>query len=82
MVRGQLSEGRSFFDGVFARTIGAPKPLRALALVHGASFPFRQGDTKLAASLWEEALDLYRELGDEEGIARSMAAYRASSMWA
>jgi tetratricopeptide (TPR) repeat protein len=73
MVRGQLSEGRSFFDGVFARTIGAPKPLRALALVHGASFPFRQGDTKLAARLWEEALDLYRELGDEEGIARSMA---------
>ena len=52
---------------------GAPKELRALALVHGAIFPFRQGDTSVAAVLLQESLDLYRELGDEEGIARSIA---------
>jgi predicted ATPase/DNA-binding SARP family transcriptional activator len=73
IIRGFLSEGRRFFDGILARTIGAPKPLRALALVHGATFPYRQGETALAKELWEEALDLYRELGDQEGTARTTA---------
>jgi len=70
VIRGFLSEGRRYFDGIFARTVAAPKPLRALALAHGATLPYRQGDTALAKQLWEEALDLYRELGDAEGAAR------------
>jgi tetratricopeptide (TPR) repeat protein len=73
VVQGHLSEGRRFFDGVFERTKGAASELRALALVQGAIFPFRLGETPLAASLLQESLDLYRELGDEEGIARSTA---------
>jgi tetratricopeptide (TPR) repeat protein len=73
VIRGFLSEGRRYFDGIFARTVGAPKPLRALALVHGATFPYRQGETGLAKQLWEEALDLYRELDDAEGTARTTA---------
>src|SRR5205814_1907640 len=73
VVQGHLSEGRRFFDGIFARTVGAPKELRAVALVHGAIFPFRQGDITVAAALLQESLDLYRELGDEEGIARGIA---------
>ena len=73
VVQGHLSEGRRFFDGIFARTVGAPKELRAMALVHGAIFPFRQGDITVAAALLQESLDLYRELGDEEGIARAIA---------
>jgi len=73
VLKGHLSEGRRFFDGIFGRMAGAPKELRALALVHGAIFPFRQGDTSVAAVLLQESLDLYRELGDEEGIARSIA---------
>jgi len=73
VIRGFLSEGRRFFDGIFARTVGAPKPLRALALVHGATFPYRQGETGLAKELWQEALDLYLELGDPEGTARATA---------
>ncbi len=73
VVRGHLSEGRRSFDRVLERTVDAPKPLRALALVHGATFPFRQGETRLAAQLWQEALDLYRELGNEEGRARALA---------
>jgi len=72
-VQGHLSEGRRVFDGLFERTKGAPKELRAPALVHGAIFPFRQGETRLAADLLQESLDLYRELGDEEGIARAIA---------
>jgi len=73
IVRGLLSEGRRFFDGVLARTVGAPEPLRALALAHGATFPFRQGETGFARELWQEALDLYRELGDDDGTARCIA---------
>ena len=73
VVQGHLSEGRRFFDELFDRTAGAPKELRALALVHGAIFPFRQGDTSVAAALLQESLDLYRALGDDEGIARATA---------
>jgi len=73
VLKGHLSEGRRVFDGIFERTLGAQPELRALALVHGAIFPFRRGDTQTAAALLQESLDLYRELGDEEGIARAMA---------
>jgi predicted ATPase/DNA-binding SARP family transcriptional activator len=73
VLKGHLSEGRRFFDGILRRSEDAPAELRALALVHGAIFPFRQGDNKVAASLLQESLDLYRELGDEEGLARATA---------
>jgi tetratricopeptide (TPR) repeat protein len=73
VVQGHLSEGRRFFDGVFEHTVGGTKELRAQALVQGAIFPFRQGDLQLTADLLQESLDLYQELGDEEGIARSTA---------
>jgi predicted ATPase len=72
-LKGHLGEARRVFDGVIARSVDAPKEVRALALVHGAVFPFRQGDNALAASLLQESLDLYRELGDEDGIARAIA---------
>jgi predicted ATPase len=73
VVQGHLGEGRRAFDGVIARTVTAPKELRALALVHGAIFPFRQGETELAGALMQESLDLYRQVGDDEGIARATA---------
>jgi predicted ATPase/DNA-binding SARP family transcriptional activator len=73
VLKGHLSEGRRFFDGIFRRSETAPKDLRALALVQGAIFPFRQGDNRRAADLLQESLDLYRELGDEDGLARATA---------
>jgi predicted ATPase/DNA-binding SARP family transcriptional activator len=73
VVQGHLHEGRRFFDGIFRSTVDAPKELRARALVHGAIFPFRLGDTRLTTALLQESLDLYRELDDEEGVARSTA---------
>ena len=72
-LKGHLGEARRFFDGIVARSVDAPKELRALALVHGAVFPFRQGENTVAAAWLQESLDLYRELGDEEGIARAIA---------
>ena len=73
VLKGSLSEGRRVFDGIIERTAGVQNELRARALVHGAIFPFRQGDNRLTAALLQESLDLYRELGDEEGIARATA---------
>jgi len=73
VLKGHLTEGRRVFDGVFARMAGAAAETRALALVTGAIFPFRQGDTERARELLQQSLDLYRELGDEEGIARAIA---------
>lgn len=73
VLKGHLSEGRRVFDGIFGRLAEAPPELRALALVTGAIFPFRQGDTRDAGGLLQESLDLYRELDDEEGIARATA---------
>ena len=80
VIRGHLSEARRFFEGLFARTLEAPKPLRALAIVHGATFPFRQGEGRLAAQLWQEALDLYRELGDDDGASRAIAELGAAAI--
>jgi predicted ATPase/DNA-binding SARP family transcriptional activator len=73
MVKGHFSEARRIFDGLFERTAGGRKDLRAVVLVQGAIFPFRQGENELAAALLQESLDLYRELGDEEGSARATA---------
>ena len=73
VVQGHLSEGRRFFDAAFEHTVDGPKELRARALVHGFIFPFRQGDTRLAKALVQESLDLYRELGNEEEVARAIA---------
>jgi predicted ATPase len=72
-LKGHLGEARRAFEGIFERSVDAPKELRAVALVHGAIFPLRQGDTARAAVLLQESLDLYRSLGDEEGIARATA---------
>lgn len=73
VVQGHLSEGRRFFDAAIEHAAGGSKELRAAACVQGFIFPFRQGDSRVAAQLVEESLDLYRELGDEEGIARAIA---------
>jgi predicted ATPase len=72
-LKGHLSEARRSFEGVFAHMENAPAEARALALVTGAIFPLRQGDTTRAKELLQQSLDLYRELGDEEGIARATA---------
>jgi predicted ATPase/DNA-binding SARP family transcriptional activator len=73
VLKGHLSDGRRVFDGVLSRTAEASAAVRARALVHAAIFPFRQGDIEVASAWLQESLDLYRELGDEEGIARATA---------
>ena len=73
VVRGYLSEGRRTFDRLILRTADADKPTRARVVMNGATFPFRQGDLVLAEKLWGEALQLSRELEDEEEVGRAIA---------
>jgi predicted ATPase/DNA-binding SARP family transcriptional activator len=73
IVRGHLAEGRRYFSRAVADTVEAGPRLRADALLHGAQFPYRQGDLAEAKAWWGEALDLLRELGDAAGIARCAA---------
>jgi predicted ATPase/DNA-binding CsgD family transcriptional regulator len=72
-VHGYLSEGRTFLEraltaseGIEASSIGAK------ALFAAAHLAFVQSDYERAEALCEESLALYRELGDQQGIAFSL----------
>jgi non-specific serine/threonine protein kinase len=67
------SEGRSYLERVVSNstTTTAP-PLVARALDAAGGIAGFQGDIGVAKALLEEGLALYRQLGDEEGIASAL----------
>jgi predicted ATPase/DNA-binding SARP family transcriptional activator len=71
VIRGHLGVGRRIFEQAIADSRGGDPALHARALLHGAVFAFRRGDTATARREWEVALGIFRELGDVEGIAWS-----------
>ena len=73
-VRGHLSEGRRLFEGAIERSVDAPAEIKALARANGAVFPFRQGDTQRARELWEEALSLFRGVGNVDEIGKCVGS--------
>ena len=74
VLKGHLTEGRRFFDGIFARSVDAPRELRARWPSCTARSSRSAWERTTVAAAWlQESLDLYRELGDEEGIARAIA---------
>jgi predicted ATPase len=74
-MHGYLGEGRRWVEGFLAEdSEGTNRPAgvvlaRAKALYGAGELAFGQGDLLRAAQLFEESLLLYRELGDEEGVA-------------
>lgn len=72
LTRGYLSEGRRWLDKVLAENHGASSALRANGLRAAGNLAYRQGDYASAQSFYEETLTLFQELGDQEGIARSL----------
>ena len=72
-VRGYLSEGRKWLEGVVEENSGASVSLRSKALFRGGSLSFSQGDYRQAAEMCEESLTLSREIGDKLGVAWSLS---------
>ena len=79
-LRGDLAEARRIFELAIAHSAGADPALHAGALVHGAVFAYRGGDLTAALREWEAALALFRELGDEEEVARCTGELGAVAM--
>lgn len=71
-VRGYLHEGRRWLEGMLAIGDGAPAATRAKALHAAGNLTFDQDDYPRATALHEASLALKRELGDVEGVARSL----------
>jgi non-specific serine/threonine protein kinase len=72
-LRGDFSEGRGYLGKALARE-GAQEATvaRAKALNGAGGLAFSQGDYTSASALYEQALMLQRELGDQAGIALSL----------
>jgi predicted ATPase/class 3 adenylate cyclase len=63
-VRGYLGEGRAWISGFLAAAPDADASVRAKALQNGGSLAWQQGDYTAARALHEEALALWRALGN------------------
>jgi len=72
-VRGHLSEGRRWLATLLAQGGHAPPDVRARALNSAGSLARHQNDHDDAARLHEQSLALWRELGDEAGVALSLS---------
>jgi predicted ATPase/class 3 adenylate cyclase len=68
-IRGYRSEGRAWLERVLRQSTGAAAPARAKVL-HGAGR--LQSDLSRATTLIEQALALWRELGDKPGMADAL----------
>ena len=71
-VRGFYSEGQAFLEQALAVCQGASTSALASALGAAAAFADWLGDVHRAEELLQEALVLYRELGDTRGVASSL----------
>jgi predicted ATPase/DNA-binding SARP family transcriptional activator len=69
-VRGNLSEARTLLEAAIEHSTEADARTRALARIHCGACAFRQGDLPRAQNVTEEALALFRELGDESEVGR------------
>jgi predicted ATPase/DNA-binding SARP family transcriptional activator len=70
-VRGHLDEGRRWLASALAHGDSAT-PGRARALEAAGALAQRRGDYASAKALWQEGLEIWRGLGDDQGIARAL----------
>jgi len=71
-VRGHFVEGGRWLEETLSADEGVPDLVRAKALCSAGYLAYIQADFERARRLLQESLALYRELGDEEGTARSL----------
>jgi predicted ATPase/DNA-binding SARP family transcriptional activator len=71
-LRGHYGEGRVWLEGALAASEDSPAPLRAKALTGAGVLAFLQCEYGLATAQLEEGLALWRDLGDERGVASAL----------
>jgi len=71
-IRGYWTEGRKWLELALVAAGGAPSSLRAKALHAAGMLAWYQADTGRTVVQLEASVALHRELGDKEGIARSL----------
>jgi predicted ATPase/DNA-binding XRE family transcriptional regulator len=69
MVRGHVVEGRRWLEDLLARPSTVPPSVRARALDAAGTLAFQNADYDCAQARLEAALAIYRQLGDEYGVA-------------
>jgi tetratricopeptide (TPR) repeat protein len=74
LVRGPWSEGRYWLENTLQHTGRISANLRARATLRLAYVSWHMADFKAAEKLSQEALVMYRDLGDKEGIADALLA--------
>ena len=72
IIRGHVKEGRDFLERALRTSSGVSSSLRGKALLTSAALARHQSDFHYAMVASRESLDLFRELGDSSGIARSL----------
>jgi predicted ATPase/DNA-binding SARP family transcriptional activator len=70
--RGFLSEGRRWLERALADGAGVEIPIHATALDGAGALAEAQGDLSMAIVHHEAALNLWRQIGDQRGVARSL----------
>ena len=72
--RGHLTEGRRWLEQALALDDGPPTGDSAQASIAGGLLAYNQADYAVGASHLQRGLDQFRELGDNPGVARALAA--------
>ena len=71
-VRGHLEEGRRWLESALAHNGSEATPGRAKALEAAGALAQRRGDYVGAKAAWQEGLEIWRALGDDDGVARAL----------
>ncbi len=71
-IRGHLSEGRRWLSQALAIELQAAPALRAAALSAAGKLATRQGDYPTARALFEQAIALFKVLGDGPALSRAV----------
>jgi predicted ATPase/DNA-binding SARP family transcriptional activator len=71
-VRGHLDEGRRWLESALGHAGREATPGRARALEAAGAVAQRRGDYAAAKAFWQEGLDGWRTLGEDQGVARCL----------
>jgi predicted ATPase/class 3 adenylate cyclase/Tfp pilus assembly protein PilF len=71
-MRGALAEGRRWYELAFASAPDAPASLRAKALYGSGNLALTAGAVVEGQQRYEQALELYRLAGDDDGVVRTL----------